>query len=123
MEKSLECVPISRCCTSRQIGAGFANSNYAGTKQLDVPAQKHARAGNLSKASQTICSTLKPALKSDTLDKLKAKPPQDSTGFDSRHWPTAEKMDALRRDDDWQNTEAESFSVKKIRQHFAAARH
>jgi len=32
-------------------------------------------------------------------------------------------MDALRRDDDWQNTEAESFSVKKIRQHFAAARH
>ena len=33
--------------------------------------------------------------------------------------PTAEEMDALRRDDDWQNTEAESFSVKKIKQYYA----
>jgi len=73
----------------------------------------------LCKASQTIRSTPKPALKPDTLDKLKAKPPQDSTDFDSRHWPTAEEMDALRCDDDWQNTEPESFPVKKIKQHFA----
>jgi len=43
------------------------------TKQVDVLAQKYARAGNLSNASQTICSTLKPALKLDTLDKLMAK--------------------------------------------------
>ena len=55
------------------------------TKQVYVLAQKYARAGNLSKASQTICSTLKPALKPDTLDKLKAKNLQDSTDFDSRH--------------------------------------
>ena len=89
------------------------------TKQVDVLAQKYARAGNLSKASQTICSTLKPALKPDTLDKLKAKNPQASTDFDSRHWPTAEEMDALRRDEDWLNTEADSFSVKKIRQYYA----
>ena len=85
------------------------------TKQVDFLEQKYARA----KASQTICSTLKPALKPDTLDKLKAQNPQDSTDFDSCHWPTAEEMDAMRRDDDWQNTEAESFSVKKIRQYFA----
>ena len=88
-------------------------------KQVDVLAQKYTRAGNLSKASQTICSTLKPALKPDTLDKLKAKNPQDSTDFDSRHWSTTEEMDDLRRDDNWQKTEAESFSIKKIRQYFA----
>jgi len=27
-------------------------------------------------------------------------------------------MDAMRRDDDWQNTEAKSCSVKKIKQNF-----
>jgi len=72
------------------------------TKQVDALAQKYARAGNLSKASQTICSALKPALKLDTLDKLKAQKPQDSTDFDSSscHWLTAEEMDTLRRDDD-----------------------
>ena len=89
------------------------------TNQVDVLAQKYARAGNLSKASQTICSTLIPALKPDTLDKLKAKNPQDSTDFDSRHWPTAEEIDALRRDHVWQKIEAESFSIKKIKQFFA----
>jgi len=83
------------------------------TKQVDVLAQEYARAGNLSKASQTICSTLKPALKLDTLDKLKAKNPQDSIDFDSCHWPTTEEN--MRRDDDWQKTKAESFSIKKIR--------
>jgi hypothetical protein len=54
------------------------------------------------------------------LDKLKAKNPQDSTDFDSRHWPMAEEMDAMHRDEDWQNAEAEYFSVKKIQQHFAS---
>jgi len=39
------------------------------------------------------------------LDKLKAKNPQDSTDFDSRHWPTTEEMDIMRRDNDWQKTE------------------
>jgi len=53
------------------------------------------------------------------LDKLKAKNLPDSTDFDSRHWPTTEEMDYLRRDDDWQKTEAESFAIKKIRQYFA----
>jgi len=53
------------------------------------------------------------------LDKLKANPPQDSSDFDSRHWPTADEMDALRCDDDWQNTEDESFPVKKIKQYLA----
>jgi len=71
------------------------------TKQVDFLAQKYARAGNLSKASQTFCSTLKPALKPDTLDKLKAKNPHDSTDFDSRHWPTTEEIDDMCRDDDW----------------------
>jgi len=33
--------------------------------------------------------------------------------------PTTEKIDYLRRDDDWQKAEAESFSIKKIRQYFA----
>jgi len=89
------------------------------TKQVEVLAQNYARAGNLSKASQSICSTLKPALKPDTLDKLKTKNPQDSTDFDSHHWPTTDGMDDMRRDDDWQKTEAESFSIKKIRQYFA----
>jgi len=41
------------------------------TKQVDVLAQKYARARNLSKVSQTICSTLRPALKPDTLEKFK----------------------------------------------------
>ena len=45
------------------------------TKQLDVLAQKYACAGNLSKASQIVCSTLKPSLSPDTLDKLQAKKP------------------------------------------------
>jgi len=89
------------------------------TKQVDVLAQKYARASNLSKTSQTICSTLKPALKPDTLEKLRAKNPQDSTDFDSCHWPTTEEMDDMRRGDDWPKTEAESFSIKKIRQYFA----
>jgi len=84
------------------------------TKQVDGLTQKYARAGNFTKASQKNCSTLKPALKPDTLDKLKAKPPQDST-FE----PTAEEIDTLRRDDDWQNTGTESFSVKKIKQYYA----
>jgi len=53
------------------------------------------------------------------LDKLKDNPPQDSSDFDSRHWPTADEMDALRCDDDWQNTEDESFPVKKIKQYLA----
>jgi len=79
------------------------------TKQVDVLAQEYARAGNLSKASQTICSTLNPALKLNTLDKLKAKNPHDSIDFNSHQWPTAEDMDALCHDDDWQNTEAEFF--------------
>jgi len=55
------------------------------TKQVDVLAQKYARAGNLSKVSQKNCSTLKPALKPDTLDILKVKNPQHSTVFDSRY--------------------------------------
>jgi hypothetical protein len=88
-------------------------------KQVDVLAQKYARAGNLSKASQTICSTLKPSLSPDTFDKLRAKNPQGSTDFDSHHWLTAEEMDVLCGDDDWQNTEAASFSVKKIKQYYA----
>jgi hypothetical protein len=86
---------------------------------VDVLAQKYPRAGNLSKASQTICSTLKPSLSPDTFDKLRAKNPQDSTDYDSSHWPTADEMDVLRGDDDWQNILAASFSVKKIKQYYA----
>jgi len=47
-------------------------------------------------ALEALCAILFP-----TLDKLKAKTLQDSTHFDFRHWPTAEEMDALHRDDDW----------------------
>ena len=85
---------------------------------MDVLTQKYARAGILSKASQTICSTLKQAIKPDTSDKLKAKNPQDSTDLHSRHRQTVEVVDALRRDDDWQKTEDESLSVKKIKQYY-----
>jgi len=38
--------------------------------QKDAMAQKQARAGNLSKANQTVCSVLKPAFGHDTLHKL-----------------------------------------------------
>ena len=88
-------------------------------KQVNVLTKKYAWPGNLSTASQTICSTHKPVLKLDTLDKLKPRNPQDSTDLDSRHWPTTEELDDFRRDDDWQKTETESFSIKKIRQYFA----
>jgi len=80
------------------------------------------QSGNsLHPEAERICSTLKPALKPDTFEKLKVENLQDSTDFDSQHWLTAEEMDALCRDDvlDRQNTEAESFSVKKIEQYYA----
>ena len=78
------------------------------TKQVDVLAQKYPRAGNLSKASQTIWSTLKPALKPGTLDKLKAKNPPDSTDFDSRHWPTTE---------DWSEKYISKYMTFNIKSH------
>jgi len=65
-------------------------------------------------ALEALCAILFP-----TLDTLKAKTLQDSNHFDFRHWPTAEEMDALHRDDDWQNTEADFFPVKKIKQYYA----
>jgi len=93
-------------------------------KQVDVAEQKYARAGKLSKTNQKNFSTLKAALKPDTLDKLNTKNPQDSTDFDFRHWPTAEEMDERR----WmlcavmttgRTLKPNRFSVKKIRQYFA----
>jgi len=44
------------------------------TKQMDFLAQKYALTGNLLKASQTICSTLKPALKLDIWTNSRPKP-------------------------------------------------
>ena len=41
--------------------------------QKDAMASKQARAGNLSKANQTVSSVLKPAFGHDTLLKLQAK--------------------------------------------------
>ena len=73
--------------------------------QIDVLAQKLARAGNYSKACQTVCSNLTLSLGSGTLAKLQAKNPQGSVDFDRSFWPSDADMDALRQGDDWLHVE------------------
>jgi len=81
-------------------------------------AQKQARAGNLSKANQTVCSVLKPAFGHDTLHKLQEKTPVGSVVFDKQFWPTTDALDEIRRQDEWLNIREHSFSIKKIGQCF-----
>jgi len=84
----------------------------------DAMAQKQIRAGNLSKANQTVCSVLKPAFGHDTLHKLHEKTPVGSVVFDKQFWPTTDALDEMRRHDEWLNMQEHSFSIKKFGQHF-----
>jgi len=81
-------------------------------------AQKQARAGNLSKANQTVCSVLKAAFGHDTLHKLQEKTPVGSVVFDKQSWPTTDALDELHRHDKWLNIQENSFSIKKVGQYF-----
>jgi len=68
--------------------------------QKDAKAQKQARAGNLSKANQTVRSVLKPAFGHDTLHKLQEKTPVSSVVFDKQFWPTTDALNEMRRHDE-----------------------
>jgi len=63
--------------------------------QTDMMAQKQARAGNLSKANQTVSSVLKPAFGHYTLHKLQEKTPVGSVVFDKHFWPTTDALDEM----------------------------
>jgi len=63
-------------------------------------AQKQARAGNLSKANQIICSVLKPVFGQNTLHKLQEKTPVGSVVFDKQFWSTTDALDEMRRHDE-----------------------
>jgi len=64
--------------------------------QKDAMAQKQAKARNLSKANQTVCSVLKLAFGHDTLLKLQEKTPVGSVVFDKQFWPTTDALDEMR---------------------------
>jgi len=58
--------------------------------------QKQARASNLSKANQTVCSVLEHVFGHDTLHKLQEKAPVGSVVFDKQWWPTTVALDEIR---------------------------
>ena len=72
--------------------------------------QKQARASNLSKANQTVCSVLKPAFGHDTLHKLQEKTPVGSVVFNKQLWPTTDALDEMRRQDEWLSIQENQFS-------------
>jgi len=78
-------------------------------------APKQARAGNLSKANQTVCSVLKPEFGQDALHKLQEKTPVGSVIFDKQFCPTTDALDEMRRHDEWLNIQEHSFSIKSIK--------
>ena len=55
--------------------------------QKDAYAQKCAKAGNLSKANQTICSELIPSCDENTLPQLQALHPPGDLNFNRQFWP------------------------------------
>jgi len=55
--------------------------------QKDAYAQKCAKAGNLSKANQTICSELIPSCDENTLPQLQALHPHGDLNFNRQFWP------------------------------------
>jgi len=63
-------------------------------------AQKQARAGNLSKANQTVCSVLNLAFGHDTLLKSQEMTPVGSVVFGKQFWPTTDALDEMRRHDE-----------------------
>ena len=86
--------------------------------QKDAYAQKCAKAGNLSKANQTICSELIPSCDENTLPQLQALHPHGDLNFNRQFWPEEQ---AIR--DYWASAEGQEvvdkhFSLKKIRQYF-----
>jgi len=86
--------------------------------QKDAYAQKCAKAGNLSKANQTICSELIPSCDENTLPQLQSLHPPGDLNFNRQFWPEEQ---AIR--DYWASAEGQEvvdkhFSLKKIRQYF-----
>jgi len=110
MHGQRSCSPGYTCCRSI---IGIVTS-----AQKDAMAQKQARAGNLSRANQTVCSVLKPAVGHDTLHKLQEKTPVGSVVFVKQFWPTTEALDETRRHDEWLHIQEHSFAIKKIGQYF-----
>ena len=81
-------------------------------------AQKCAKAGNLSKANQTIRSELIPSCDENTLPQLQDLHPPGDLNFNRQFWPEEQ---AIR--DYWASAEGQEvvdkhFSLKKIRQYF-----
>ena len=99
-----------------KLAANPLSASSRTSAQKDAMAQKQARAGNLSKANQTVCSVLKPAFGHDTLHKLQEKTPVGSVVFDKQFWPTTDALDEMRRQDEWLNIQEHSFSITKIEQ-------
>jgi len=101
-----------------KLAANPLSASSRTSAQKHAMAQKQARAGNLSKANQTVCSVLKPTFGHDTLYKLQEKTPVGSVVFDKQFWPTTDALAEMRRHDEWLNVQEHSFSIKKIGQYF-----
>jgi len=67
-----------------KLAANLPSASSRTSAQKDAMAQKQARAGNLSKVNQTVCSVLKPAFEHDTLHKFQGKAPVGSVVFDKQ---------------------------------------
>jgi len=105
-----------------KLAANPLSASSCTSAQKEAMAQKQARAGNLPKANQTVCSVLKPAFGHDTLHKLQEKTPVGSVVFDKKNWPTTDALDEMRRHDEWLNIQEHSFSIKKIGQYFCTCK-
>ena len=73
-----------------KLAANPLSASSRTSAQKDAMAQKQARAGNLSKANQTVYSVLRLAFGHDTLHKSQEKTPVGSDVFDKQFWPTTD---------------------------------
>jgi len=112
-------VLISGCGASGKNGTGSANGNYAEHKAGRCSSTKIRSGRQFIQGQPNNLLDPQTSAQARRFGQTQGKNPKDSTDFDSRHLPTTEEMDDMRRDDDWQKTEAEPFSIKKIRQYFA----
>jgi len=105
-----------------KLAANLLSALSRTSAQKDAMAQKQARAGNLSKVNQTVCSVLKLAFGHDILHKLQKKTPVGSVVFDKRFWPTTDALDEMRRHDEWLKIQEQSFLLqRKLENIFAPA--
>ena len=86
--------------------------------QKDSYAQKCAKAGNLSKANQTICSELVPSCDENTLPQLQSLHPHGDLNFNRQHWPEEHMIRDYWASAEGQEVVDKHFSLKKIRQYF-----